>query len=37
MFDLIPAGLVVGFTVASGAWISGWVLGQILAFFRRVK
>lgn len=37
LFDVIPAGLVVGFVASSGAWIVGWLLGQILAFVRRVR
>ena len=37
MFDVIPAGLVVGFVVASGAWVVGWRFAQHLAFLRSVR
>ena len=37
MFDVIPAGLAVGFSVASGAWITGWLFAQLLAMVRRVR
>lgn len=37
MFGVIPAGLVVGFVVASGAWVIGWLFAQLLAFVRRVR
>lgn len=37
MAELIVAGGVVGFVLASLAWFFGWVIAQVLAFVRRVR